>query len=102
MFSSRSAIILLCLCLQCNGFMHKEKMKEKKPLHCKVCDYEIYSEWFFLIAYVIISPPHSPIIKHKPLPEPPFPPPWWRNMWYIEETIGFGVKVSFVTRPLSL
>ena len=38
MFSSRSTIILFCLCLQCSWLIHKEKMKEKKPLHCKVCD----------------------------------------------------------------
>ena len=101
MSSSRSTIILHCLCLQCNKFVWKEKLEEKKPLHCKV--------WFTLLLYstsqrnrtkkldfsyviffpclchhitFLVPPPLFPIIRHKQLPTHLLPP-GWRNMWII-------------------
>ena len=46
------------------------------------CDFILFFFCFFVSSYylLLLSPPF-PLIKHKHLPEPPFPHRWWRNMW---------------------
>ena len=99
MFSSCSRIILICLGLQCNVFFQKDKMKEKKPLHCKVwLTLLLYStineieqtKWYLSFVIFFISLCHH--ITY-PLPVPhnqaevfirtPFPPPWWHEWSHI-------------------
>ena len=104
MFASSSRVILLCYVCNATDSLTRRKWKKRSPCIAKcVINFIIvqlnernrtsrmkfflvilfYFFLFFMSSYYLLLSPPFPIIKHKHLPEPPFPHPWWHNMWTI-------------------